>query len=270
MGASYDPAQTTKPRVFVGSSSEYGKYAVAMKKILEEGRTLSVTYWKDLFGVAGALTAIEVLSKAAEEEFDFAVFVLSPDDVLTLRGEGSNVPRDNVVFEMGLFIGSLGRNCVFLITPDKRDSKLPGDLGGVNVDTWIDGEENIDSAVRSTANTFRQLMEERWREKSIIRGGSPGGRFAGSRATDSDDSEVWLQAYEAGALEDLDPGRARIGIRIVHAIWGPGLVTELGPWEGGARYLTVVFSRGSATILSENIAIQKFVSPIDKPPQVRL
>lgn len=260
MGASYNPAEPTKPRVFVGSSTEHGKYGAAMKKLLEEEGTLSVTYWKDLFGVAGALTAIEVLSKAAEEQFDFAVFVLSPDDVLTLRGESSNVPRNNVIFEMGLFIGSLGRNCVFLVTSDKRDSKLPGDMGGVNVDTWINDEDNIDSAVRSTANTFRQLMEERWREKSMVHGG-PRGRFADSRATDSDDSEVWLEAYEAGALADLDPGRARIGMRIVHPIWGPGLVTELGPWQGGARYLTVVFRRGSsATILSENIARQKFVS----------
>jgi CAP12/Pycsar effector protein, TIR domain len=259
MGATYDPAERTKPCVFVGSSSECAKYGVAMKKILEEEGTLSVTYGKDLFGSAGAGTAIEIISKAAEEKFNFAVFILSPDDVRTLRGESSKVPRDNVIFEMGLFIGSLGRDCVFLITSDKRDAKLPGDMGGVNVETWIDDEENPDSAVRSSANTFRQLMEKRWRERSVIHS-SPSGRFADSRATDSDDSEVWLLAYEAGALEDLEPGRVRIGIRIVHPIWGAGQVTELGPWQGGARYLTVVFPRGSATILSENIARQKFVN----------
>ena len=260
MGVSFGPAQTAKPRVFVGSSSECGNYAVATKKILEENRTLSVTYWKDLFGTSGALTAIEVLIKAADE-FDFAVFILSPDDVLTLRGESTKVPRDNVIFEMGLFIGALGRKCVFLITSDTRDAKLPGDMGGVNVDTWVADQKNPDSAVRSTADTFRGMMEEMWREKATIHD-SPGGRLASSRTTDSDDNEVWLQAYEAGALEELDPGRARIGTRIVHPIWGPGLVTELGPSRGGARYLTVEFPHGPATILSDNIALQKFVKPV--------
>jgi hypothetical protein len=250
--------------VFVGSSSECGGHAEATKKVLEENRTLSVTYWKDLFWTAGALTAIEVLTKAADEQFDFAVFVLSADDVRTLRGESAKVPRDNVIFEMGLFIGALGRSCVFLITPDTREAKLPGDMGGVNVETWVTDQPNTDSAVRSTANTFREMMETMWREKAMIHD-SPGGRLAGSRTTDSDDSEVWLQAYEAGALEELDPGRARIGTRIVHPIWGPGLVTELGPSSGGARYLTVEFPHGPATILSKDIALQKFVSPIDKP-----
>jgi predicted nucleotide-binding protein len=162
-GISYAPAQSAMPRVFVGSSSECGGHAVATKKILEENRTLSVTYWKDLFGTAGALTAIEVLTRAADEQFDFAVFILSPDDVLTLRGESTNVPRDNVIFEMGLFIGALGRKYVFLITPDTRDAKLPGDMGGVNVGKWITDEQNIESAVRSAASSFRAIMEQRWR-----------------------------------------------------------------------------------------------------------
>jgi CAP12/Pycsar effector protein, TIR domain len=257
MVGSGDPAKAVKPRVFVGSSSEFGEHAEAAKRILEEGRTLSVTYWKDEFGAAGPQTAIEVLTKAAEEKYDFAVFILSPDDIRTLRGETSPVPRDNVIFEMGLFIGALGRECVFLITPDKRDSKLPGDLGGINIDTWITDEENVDSAMRSAASNFRTLIAKGWREKSMIHG-SVGGRLASSRTTESDDNDVWLQAYKAGYLEQLEPGEVGIGDRIVHADWGPGLVTEVGPWGGGSRYLTVEFPHGPATVLSNKVAMQKF------------
>ena len=206
----------------------------------------------------GALTAIEVLTKAAAEKFDFAVFILSPDDVLTLRGETSKVPRDNVIFEMGLFIGALGRKCIFLITPNKRDSQLPSDMGGVNVDTWrTDDEDNIESAIRSTASTFRSMMEKMWREESTIQGGV-GGTLAASRTADSDDSDLWLQAYGAGALELLDPGNVRIGAPIVHPDFGSGVVTELGPWRGGSKYLTVEFPHGPGTILSKDIALQKF------------
>ena len=130
MGVSHDPAQAAKPCVFVGSSSESLKYAEATKRILEETGTLSVIYWKDLPVTAGSRVIIDMLTEAAEQQFDFAVFILSQDDVLTFRGESTSAPRDNVVFEVGLFIGALGRGKVFLIAPDKGKLKEPSDLGG--------------------------------------------------------------------------------------------------------------------------------------------
>ncbi|MFS1963312.1 TIR domain-containing protein [Vibrio lentus] len=53
--------------------------------------------------------------------FDAAIFVLSPDDVVKIRGTEQTVTRDNVVFELGMFIGRLGADKTFMVKP----SSLP-------------------------------------------------------------------------------------------------------------------------------------------------
>lgn len=259
MGVSSGPAQPSKPRVFVGSSSEFEKYAVATKKILEGNDTLSVTYWKDL-NWAGSQTIFDVLTgAAAEKQFDFAVFVLSPDDVLTMRGEQASVPRANVIFEIGLFIGGLGRERVFLIAPGNQDLQLPSDMGGVRHETWVIGDENIESAVRSAAHTFRSRMEEMPPRKAL-KPSDAGAGSAGRQTADPDAAaaEVWRLAYAAGALEPLDSLRVEVDDLIVHGRWGPGTVTEVHPSKGESRYLTIVFPTGSAMLLSDNLALQIF------------
>ena len=57
---------------------------------------------------------------------DFAVLVLTKDDQQLIRETKEFVPRDNVVFEIGLFIGKLGRERTFYIRP--QGLKLPTDL----------------------------------------------------------------------------------------------------------------------------------------------
>ncbi|MFS1985958.1 TIR domain-containing protein [Vibrio breoganii] len=48
------------------------------------------------------------MTKCTKNTFDAAIFVLSPDDVVKIRGTEQTVTRDNVVFELGMFIGRLG------------------------------------------------------------------------------------------------------------------------------------------------------------------
>jgi hypothetical protein len=62
---------------------------------------------------------------------DFSVLVLTPDDRTTSRNTERLSPRDNVVFEMGLFFGRLGRERCFVLKPDNLDLKLPSDLLGI-------------------------------------------------------------------------------------------------------------------------------------------
>jgi predicted nucleotide-binding protein len=57
--------------------------------------------------------------------------VLTADDVTIRRGRKSHAPRDNVVFELGLFIGSLGRERTYIVTEKSVDLRLPTDLLGV-------------------------------------------------------------------------------------------------------------------------------------------
>ena len=37
--------------------------------------------------------------------YDFGIFVFTPDDETFVSGEVKHVARDNVVFELGLFVG---------------------------------------------------------------------------------------------------------------------------------------------------------------------
>src|SRR5688572_13507049 len=101
----------TRPSVFIGSSGEGDKIAMAVEVILND--VADVTRWKNgVFGLGQG--TLEALIKAAEE-YDFAVLVLTPDDVTTSRGSVENSPRDNVLFELGLFMGRLGRDRTFII-----------------------------------------------------------------------------------------------------------------------------------------------------------
>jgi diguanylate cyclase (GGDEF)-like protein len=119
-----------KPKVFVGSSAEGLPVAYAIQEELEFDS--EITVWKqDVF--RPGTTTIEALESALLR-FDFAVFVMSPDDRLVSRGRASQAPRDNIIFELGLFIGRLGRDRVFFVVPrDTVKPKIPTDLLGVTV-----------------------------------------------------------------------------------------------------------------------------------------
>ena len=65
----------------------------------------------------------------------FAVILLSPDD---LGYENNKMPilpkpraRQNVILEMGFFLGKLGRERVFVLYPDNAGLELPSDYSGV-------------------------------------------------------------------------------------------------------------------------------------------
>ncbi len=118
-------------KVFVASSSATLSVAEALRRSLTNEETLVVP-WKDLGVFTLSEHTIESLEKAANQ-CQFAVFVLGPDDVVQHRAGESFVPRDNVVFELGLFLGRIGRKRSYMLRPKGIDVKLPSDLSGV---TW--------------------------------------------------------------------------------------------------------------------------------------
>ena len=58
--------------------------------------------------------------------------MFGPDDQVLSRGMTSNAPRDNVLFELGLFMGAIERARTFLIIPRDVDVKIPTDILGLN------------------------------------------------------------------------------------------------------------------------------------------
>jgi hypothetical protein len=122
-----------KPTLFVGSSSESLDIAYAVQRNLED--VAEVVVWtQGIFELSKSY--LESLVDALEDT-EFGLFVLGADDVVRIRGTQMSVARDNVVFELGLFIGRLGRDRTFILTPKgSADFHLPTDLLGVSTATF--------------------------------------------------------------------------------------------------------------------------------------
>ena len=142
-----------KPVVFIGSSREGLEYANAVFTELE--READPITW-DLDFFQPTIGTLEELEKATHS-YDFAVLVLTPDDVRRSRGKQERVPRDNVLFELGLFVGALGRNRVFFVKPRSENLTLPTDLLGVTPLEYTTREDRR-AAVRTACTAIKKRM----------------------------------------------------------------------------------------------------------------
>src|SRR5262249_8292947 len=129
-----------KPRVFIGSWKEGEEIANAIHANLDE--QAECTVWTQ--GVVGlSENSIESLTRKVDES-EFGVFVFTPDDSLTMRGKLFSAPRDNVVYELGLFSGALGRERCFFVTPRRSAIHLPTDLLGMTAGSYETGRRDND------------------------------------------------------------------------------------------------------------------------------
>ncbi|WP_020179950.1 TIR domain-containing protein [Methylopila sp. M107] len=117
-----------KIKAFIISSVEALPVARIIQNAFEHDDVLT-TVWTD--GVFKATSyAVEAL-EAAVDDSDFAIAVAHADDMTAFRGVTWPVPRDNVVFELGLFMGRLGRARAILMEPRDEKVRLPSDLSGI-------------------------------------------------------------------------------------------------------------------------------------------
>jgi len=150
-----------KPRVFVGSSAEGLLVAEALQVGLEYDA--EVTLWSQgVFGLSGG--TLESLVSTAKD-FDFAVLVLTPDDMVTSRGEQKPAARDNVLFELGLFMGASGRHRTFIVHPRVSEMSLPSDLAGITAATYdphrSDGD--LQAAVGPVCTKIKRAIRDQGR-----------------------------------------------------------------------------------------------------------
>jgi predicted nucleotide-binding protein len=82
---------------------------------------------------------------------DFGIFVFAPDDSAEIRKVVLSIPRDNVVYEAGLFSGHLGPERCFIVTPLTQKIGIPSDLLGMTLGSYEDNrtDNNYDAAVGS-------------------------------------------------------------------------------------------------------------------------
>jgi len=153
-----------KPRIFLGSSGKQEKLLQALTRGLED--VAHVEPWTTSFNPG--TTTLERLVELAQE-VDFAAFVFAQDDWTTNSppassppGPGQASPRDNVVFEAGLFGGTLGMRRTFIL--HASGSKLPSDLLGL---TSVRYEGTTPAEVRVVNQKLRKAIDNAGRVAHI-------------------------------------------------------------------------------------------------------
>lgn len=149
--------QGKRPRIFIGSSSEGLEVAENIQVNLDDD--CEVTVWKQGHFGLGSSTLESLVTKL--DQFDFAVLVLTPDDLIETRGESLFSPRDNVVFELGLFMGHLGRERTIVIFDRTADLKLPSDLAGVTSATYQPHSSgNLEAALGAPCTRLKKHIRQ--------------------------------------------------------------------------------------------------------------
>ena len=146
-----------KPRIFLGSSGKQAKLLQALTRGLED--VGHVDPWTTSFNPG--TTTLDRLVELAHE-VDFAVFVFARDDWTTTSPAaspaaetGQDSPRDNVVFEAGLFGGVLGMRRTFIL--HAQGAKLPSDLLGLTCVRYADA--TTASEMRAVNQKLRKAIE---------------------------------------------------------------------------------------------------------------
>jgi len=142
-----------KPHIFLGSSGKQEKLLQALTRGLED--IAHVDPWTTSFNPG--TTTLERLVELSPE-VDFAAFAFAKDDWTTINpsaaAPGQASPRDNVVFEAGLFGGVLGMRRTFIL--HANGSKLPSDLLGL---TSIRYGETTAAEMRAVCQKLRKAIE---------------------------------------------------------------------------------------------------------------
>ncbi len=117
-----------------------------------------VTLWSQgVFGLGEG--SLEALVRRMGD-FDFAVLVLTADDLVESRGQRRQSPRDNVLLELGMFIGRLGPTRTFAVYDRTAGIKLPSDLAGVTMaDYRLYSSGNLDASLGSACTRIKRAIE---------------------------------------------------------------------------------------------------------------
>jgi hypothetical protein len=150
-----------KPRIFLGSSGKQERLLRALARGLAD--VADVESWTTTFN-PGTSTLERLVELTGQ--VDFAAFVFAQDDWTTAAGAeapGQASPRDNVVFEAGLFGGVLGMRRTFIL--HANGAKLPSDLLGL---TCVRYPGDAGPAEMRTINhKLRTAIEAEWRPAGI-------------------------------------------------------------------------------------------------------
>jgi CRP/FNR family cyclic AMP-dependent transcriptional regulator len=146
------------PMLFIGCSTESLNIAREIQSGLKYDKVEAIIWTDYVFGPSSV--PVDALLETARTS-DFAAFVFGPDDKVTSRAEEYNAPRDNSVFELGLFMGQLDRHRTFIIKEQSLDIKIPTDLLGITPISYVDhGSTNLTATLGSVCSDLRKKVSD--------------------------------------------------------------------------------------------------------------
>lgn len=146
-----------RPKVYIAHSKEASKLA---RSLIRELHSYAECLNDENAFKRGVSFVDNVLAIA--RTFDFAVVLLTPDDVVTSRGVQSFAPRDNLLFEAGIFYGVMGPERTFLLVPrDCSEFKLPSNIGGITFVHYDHNFQNLDDAIRGASIEISDILSEK-------------------------------------------------------------------------------------------------------------
>lgn len=154
--------KTAKQTLFIASSVEGLVIADAINANLEHDA--HCTIWRAGTFKLSSQSVDDLVKKSSA--IDFAVFAFTPDDVSKIRSHEEVDARDNVVFELGLFIGAIGKERCYIVKPRGVDMHLPSDLLGMNAADYA--TDRPDADIASALNYACKLVKDRISELGAI------------------------------------------------------------------------------------------------------
>lgn len=147
-----------RPVLFIGSSKESLDIARAIRFNFDHDN-LVINLWTDRVFGSSRFPIIDLEKQI--QEADFAVLVLGPDDEVVSRNEVSDAPRDNVILELGLFIGALSHERTFMVIPRDCDIKIPTDLLGLTALSYkSDNSNNLTGLLGPACDELRNIINK--------------------------------------------------------------------------------------------------------------
>ena len=157
-----------KPSLFIGSSTESLQVAYALQENLEH--SAEVTVWTQGIFELSKYTLDSLVD--ALDVADFGAFIFTPDDISTIKGTEKASVRDNVIFELGLFIGGLGRERNFIVLPRGYEESLhfPTDLLGLTPALYdaTRQDENMLAALGPASSKIGKVLAKLGKIKPMV------------------------------------------------------------------------------------------------------
>ena len=149
-------AKRERVKVFIMSSVEALPVVNLIIRHFEHDAFLAVAWQNGVFRASNY--TLDELEEQLDDS-DFAIAVAHSDDVVISREEHWPAVRDNVIFELGMFMGRLGRQRAFLLEPRDAGLTLPSDLAGMTTVAYRhEPGKNAMDAIAPACARLRELI----------------------------------------------------------------------------------------------------------------